>query len=186
MLSVTRLVDSRSIVNLFENYFLPPPFRDPIKSIEFLSLPSLNQEAVFAAVDMPLPIRIDNCCIHVWFERWETPGIEELFDLSSIAYCIHRDTLSLGKIFPWRLRPVAILFTKKTIDNISHDTPTTQVNMLSTKNSSMNEHYLYHINCQTTSAAYLQETVLDSCNGPGLLIIETHWNVIERRCSMFA
>lgn len=73
------------------------------------------------------------------------------------------------------------IISEKTINSKFTDNRIIDVNAMSITDTSMDEHHLCRLACQTTLSAYSPTAVLASCHDAGLMKIDTHQNVPEHR-----
>lgn len=131
---------------------------------------------------MILFIQIEELLVPAWFGIVENLAVDVLLGTSLVDWCIRSIFPTEQKVVSWSLRPAAINLTKAPINPIHADI--TVFNMHTDKDTLDNEQYLCRVEKQITILAHMPAAILMCSQGPGLIKIETHCNIVERRCSI--
>lgn len=121
ILAVASLLDSGADLNLIYNDFLPPVWKQSIKSIKSTQLRTTNHEIVNLEGIVALFICICNLRRGAWFGTVENLTVDVLLGTPFIDQCLRRIFHTNCKIGPCPLKPVAIISTKTTIKSFVAD-----------------------------------------------------------------
>lgn len=135
---------------------------------------------------VPLFIRSNDLCVRIRFGIVEILSINVLLGTSLMDLCIHGIFSTKRKIFALHMRPVTIILMKRVIYLINADNKISNVYNNTQNDASNVEFNLCLVACQVAIPVNSNMAVLVSCHGAGLMIIDTHGSVFERRCFMTA
>lgn len=104
--------------------------------------------------------------------------------MSHIKWFIRLIFPSEPNIVLFHLKPVEFFSTQQIFNTASSNTRMIDVLTVAINNTVIGEHHLCGVESQITLLLYLQWRRWATCHGARLMNVETHENIVERRCSI--
>lgn len=169
-----------AVPNFVNKDFLPPAWRESMKTITSPPLCTANCEAQSVEGMVPLLVSMGDLREHTGFGVVQSLVVDVLLETTIIDCCIQGIFPLEHMIVPRHSRSVEILSTQKNFNEITAENEKVDSHMIADRGNPREQHYLCHVERQNTIPAYSQAPVLVSCCGAGLMTIDTHRNVAER------
>lgn len=154
-----------------------------MKTIKWPPLCTVNRRVVYIEGFLPLFVPMGDLCVCPWFGLADILANYALLGTSFSNCCVQGIFPSERISVPSYSRPVLIILKQK---RLKFKAAETNVHTIADRDTPKKEPYWCCLTRQVTIPAYSQASVLDSCNGTGLMSIKSHRNVVERRCCMTA